>query len=213
MSWCGSSAAAWQLSFGTPQHTRVAGLLAKADRLRLRTARSPCRAPRQWPAASSHGARPGACPCRRLPLFQPPVLAPQPPTGHVERPTKRKHTRFSRSGVVRWALAGASSTPPAGDRADRPILGLAWRRASNQATTQASVHCICTAQATTHGRKTRPVAGEWCLGCVAAAAVPRRSVPSCPAVQLSHCPDSCLVRGPGPPGARACARCSGPARC
>ena len=129
LSWCGSSAAAWQLSFGTPQHTRVAGLLAKADRLRLRTARSPCRAPRQWPAASSHGARPGACPCRRLPLFQPPVLAPQPPTGHVERPTKRQHTSFSRSGVVRWALAGASSTPPAGDRADRPILGLAQTRA------------------------------------------------------------------------------------
>jgi len=79
---------------------------------------------------------------------------------------------------------------------DRPILGLAWRRASNQATTQASVHCICTAQATIHGRKTRPVAGGWCLGCVAAAAVPRRSVPSCPAVQLSRCPDSCPNQGP-----------------
>ena len=57
LSWCGSSAAAWQLSFGTPQHTRVAGLLAKADRLRLRTARSPCRAPRQWPAATPDARR------------------------------------------------------------------------------------------------------------------------------------------------------------
>ena len=95
---------------------------------------------------------------------------------------------------------------------DRPILGLAWRRASNQATTQASVHCICTAQATTHGRKTRPVAGEWCLGCVAAAAVPRRSVPSCPAVQLSHCPDSCLVRGPDCDRGRRCGVASAAAR-
>ena len=88
---------------------------------------------------------------------------------------------------------------------DRPILGLAWRRASNQATTQASVHCICTAQATIHGRKTRPVAGGWCLGCVAAAAVPRRSVPSCPAVQLSRCPDSCPNQGPGPAVYQVCA--------
>ena len=85
---------------------------------------------------------------------------------------------------------------------DRSILGLAWRRAINRATTQASVHCICTAQATTHGRKTRPVAGEWCLGCVAAAAVLRRSVPSCPAVQLSHCPDGCPNRVPAHHGPR-----------
>ena len=111
LSWCRSSAAPWQLSFGTPQHAMSAGPLAKADRLRLRTARSPCRAPRQWPAASSHGARPGACPCRRLPLFQPPVLAPQPPTVSVERSLKRQHTRASRRVAVRWSLAGASSPP------------------------------------------------------------------------------------------------------
>ena len=29
LSWCGSSAAAWQLSFGTPEHPGVTGLLAK----------------------------------------------------------------------------------------------------------------------------------------------------------------------------------------
>ena len=114
-------------------------------------------------------------------------------------PTKRHSASMRTRRAV--SMASRMLPPPPVDglsrsSRDRPILGLAWRRASNRATTQASVHCICTAQATTHGRKTRPVAGEWCLGCVAAAAVPRRSVPSCPAVQLSHCPDSCLVRGP-----------------
>ena len=88
-----------------------AGLLAKADRLRLRTARAPGRAPRQRPAASSQGTRPGARSCWRLPLFQPPVLAPQPPTGPVERSLKRQHTSVSRRGAVRWSLAGASKPP------------------------------------------------------------------------------------------------------
>ena len=111
LSWCRSSAATWQLSFGTPQHAISAGLLAKADRLRLRTARAPCRALCQWPAASSQGTRPGARSCWRLPLFQPPVLAPQPPTGPVERSLKRQHTSVSRRGAVRWSLAGASSPP------------------------------------------------------------------------------------------------------
>ena len=42
---------------------------------------------------------------------QPPVLAPQPPTGHVERSLKRQHTIVSRRGAVRWSLARASSPP------------------------------------------------------------------------------------------------------
>ena len=33
LSWCRSPAAAWQLSFGTPQRTMSAGLLATGDRL------------------------------------------------------------------------------------------------------------------------------------------------------------------------------------
>ena len=111
LSWCRSSAAAWQLSFGTPQRIMSAGLLAKADRLRLRTARAPCRALCQWPAASSQGTRPGARSCWRLPLLQSPVLAPQPPTGPVERSLKQQHTSVSRSGAVRWSLARASSPP------------------------------------------------------------------------------------------------------
>ena len=61
--------------------------------------------------ASSQGTLPGARSCWRLPLFQPPVLAPQPPTGPVERSLKRQHTRVSRRGAVRWSLAGASSPP------------------------------------------------------------------------------------------------------
>ena len=134
LSWCRSSAAPWQLSFGTPQHAISAGLLAKADRLRLRTARSPRRAPRQWQAASSQGTQPGACSCWRLPLFQPPVLAPQPPTGHVERSLKRQHTSVSRRGAVGWSLAGASK-PPLGSgadhdrrsRVDRAREGRVWR--------------------------------------------------------------------------------------
>ena len=108
LSWCGSSAAAWQLSFGTPQRIMSAGLLAKADRLRLRTARAPCQALCQRPAASSQGTRPGARSCWRLPLFQPPVVAPQPPTGPVERSLKRQHTSVSRRGAVGWSLAAAS---------------------------------------------------------------------------------------------------------
>ena len=111
LSWCRSSAAAWQLSFGTPQRIMSAGLLAKADRLRLRTARAPCQALCQRPAASSQGTRPGARSCWRLPLFQPPVLAPQPPTRPVERSLKRQHTSVSRRGAVRWSLAGVSSPP------------------------------------------------------------------------------------------------------
>ncbi len=67
------------------------------------------------PAASCqqprHPRRPGARSCWRLPLFQPPVLAPQPPTGPVERSLKRQHTSVSRRGAVRWSLAGASSPP------------------------------------------------------------------------------------------------------
>ena len=48
--------------------------------------------------------------------------------------------------------ARAASTQNSGRVAlDRSILGLAWRRASNRATTQASVYCIRTAQASTHG--------------------------------------------------------------
>ena len=111
LSWCRSSAAAWQLSFGTPQRIMSAGLLAKADRLRLRTARAPCQALCQRPAASSQGTRPGARSCWRLPLFQPPVVAPQPPTRPVERSLKRQHTIVSRRGAVRWSLARASSPP------------------------------------------------------------------------------------------------------
>ena len=72
-------------------------------------------APSPTPAAScqlSHqGTRPGARSCWRLPLFQPPVLAPQPPTGPVERSLKRQHTSASRRGAVRWSLAGASMPP------------------------------------------------------------------------------------------------------
>ena len=133
LSWCRSSAATWQLSFGTPQRIMSAGLLAKADRLRLRTARAPGRAPRQRPAASSQGTRPGARSCWRLPLFQPPVLAPQPPTGPVERSLKRQHTSVSRRGAVRWSLAGVSSPPSRladhdrGSRVDRAREGSVGR--------------------------------------------------------------------------------------
>ena len=88
-----------------------AGLLAKGHRLWLRTARSTRCALCQWPAASRQGTRPGACSCWRLPLFQPPVLAPQPPTGPVERSLKRQHTSVSRRGAVRWSLARASKPP------------------------------------------------------------------------------------------------------
>ena len=83
------------------------------------------------PVASSQqpGHRQGACCCWRLPLFQPPVVAPQPPTGPVERSLKRQHTRVSRRGAVRWSLAGASS-PPLGSPTTNPVrdsLLKSWR--------------------------------------------------------------------------------------
>ena len=110
-----------------------AGLLAKADRLRLRTARAPGQALCQRPAASSQGTRPGARSCWRLPLFQPPVLAPQPPTGPVERSLKRQHITASKRGAVRWSLAGVSSPPSRladhdrGSRVDRAREGSVGR--------------------------------------------------------------------------------------
>ena len=160
------------------------------------------------PAAQSQGWRSAGCSCARSSHDQPAISGTAGLLIVDLTPTKRHPASMRTRRAV--SMASRMLPPPPVDglsrsSRDRPILGLAWRRASNRATTQASVHCICTAQATTHGRKTRPVAGEWCLGCVAAAAVPRRSVPSCPAVQLSHCPDSCLVRGPGC-GARCCGR-------
>ena len=87
------------------------------------------------PAASyqSQGTRPGARSCWRLPLFQPPVLAPQPPTRPVERSLKRQHTSVSRRGAVRWSLAGVSSPPSRladhdrGSRVDRAREGSVGR--------------------------------------------------------------------------------------